>query len=116
MDFEKRNLDYDVILEAFKKGDTDVSDIMRECGEYLGIGLANLINIFNPQRIIINGDILLKCGYIYETAVSEANGRAHEQFIKDIKFEKIDIGAEEAVKGVSLYVADKLFDLSGPDF
>jgi predicted NBD/HSP70 family sugar kinase len=111
---EGGNISYTLILQAFDKGDEDVREVLRECGEYLGIGIANLINIFNPQRMIINGDILLKSDFVYETAVSEAGKRAYEQFANDLIYQKVDIGVKESVQGVSLYVADKLFELSGP--
>lgn len=108
-------VNYKLILEAFEKGDKDIRGILSECGKYLGIGLANVINIFNPQRIIINGDELLSCEFIYEIAVNEAKSRAYEQFSKDLKMEKVNIGMQEAIKGVSLYVTDKLFELSGSE-
>lgn len=106
---------YQTILDAFEKKDGDVAGVLQECGEYLGIGMANIINIFNPQRIIINGDILLTCKFIYEIAVAEANKRAYEQFIKGLNYDLVNIGMEEAVKGVALCVSDKLFDLSGTE-
>lgn len=108
-------LSYMLVLEAFKQGDEDVCMIMKECGEYLGIGLANIINIFRPQRIIINDDTLLDCDYIYKTAVEESNIRAHEYFVKGLNYERVYIDSEQATQGVSLYVADKLFDLAGPE-
>jgi N-acetylglucosamine repressor len=109
-------LNYQTVIAAYESGDEDVEGVLKECGEYLGIGIANIINIFNPQRIIINGDVLLTCEFIYNTAIAEANSRAFEQFKKDLKYEIVNIGMEEAVKGVSLYVADRLFELSGWDF
>jgi len=109
-------LNYETVIEAFEKGDADVMNVLKECGEYLGVGIANIINIFNPQRIIINGDILLTCDFIFETAVKEAGNRAYEQFTKDLKYEKVDIDSEQAIRGVSLFVADKLFDLAGPEW
>jgi N-acetylglucosamine repressor len=108
-------MSYELILKAYETGDDDVCGVLRECGEYLGIGLANIINLFNPQRIIINGDLLLSCDFIYQTSLEEAKKRAYEQFLKNLKFEKVSIGMEQALQGVSLYVADKLFDLTGPD-
>ncbi|HHW48398.1 MAG TPA: ROK family transcriptional regulator [Clostridiaceae bacterium] len=109
-------LSYETIIKAFDEGDGDVRDVLKECGEYLGVGIANIINIFNPQRIIINGDILLTCGFIFETAVKEAGSRAYEQFTKDLKYEKVNIDSEQAIRGVSLFVAEKLFDLAGPEW
>lgn len=116
LDDKNTVMSYESLLQAYEKGDGEVAEVLKECGEYLGIGLANIINIFNPQRIIINGDLLLTCEYIYKTALEEAGRRAYEQFIKNLKFEKVNIGVEQALKGVSLYVADRLFDLAGPDF
>ncbi|NJD01210.1 MAG: ROK family transcriptional regulator [Ruminiclostridium sp.] len=110
------SISFELILQAYEKGDSEVSEVLKECGEYLGIGLANIINMFNPQRIIINGDLLLTSDFIYKTALEEANKRAYELFLKNLRYEKVNIKIEEALKGVSLFVADKLFDLSGPDF
>lgn len=108
-------LNYLSVLEAFSMGDTDVEKVLKECAEYLGIGLTNIINIFNPDRIIINGDELLISDFIYEIAVKEANMRAYELFTKNLVYEKVNINAEMAVGGIALYVADKLFDIAGPD-
>ena len=116
LDEKNTSISYELILQAYEKGDSEVSEVLKECGEYLGIGFANIINIFNPQRIIINGDLLLTSDFVYKTALEEANKRAYELFLKDLKYEKVNIGMEQALKGISLYVADKLFDLAGPDF
>lgn len=49
----KENIDiYDVIHEA-RNGNQSIIQILREIGEYIGIGLTNIINIFNPEMIII---------------------------------------------------------------
>jgi N-acetylglucosamine repressor len=108
----KSVLSFDAVLQAFAQGDGEVGAVLQECGKYLGMGIANIIYIFNPQRIIINGDPLLKSDYIYETAVAEANTRANDQLLQGLKYQKITIGIPESIQGVSSYVADKLFELS----
>ena len=49
---EKKNtpITYEAIIEAFNIGDDDVRNVLTECGQYLGIGIANIINIFNPKE------------------------------------------------------------------
>ena len=49
---EKKNtpITYEAIIEAFSIGDDDVRNVLTECGQYLGIGIANIINIFNPKN------------------------------------------------------------------
>jgi predicted NBD/HSP70 family sugar kinase len=45
------------IIQAGKSGDRFVLNIFEEMGEYLGIGIANLVNLFNPELIIIAGEL-----------------------------------------------------------
>jgi glucokinase len=46
------------IFEAGKEGDELALEIFRRMGVYLGIGLANLINILNPEMIVIGGGVV----------------------------------------------------------
>jgi glucokinase len=46
------------IFMAGKEGDELALEIFRRMGVYLGIGLANLINILNPEMIVIAGGVV----------------------------------------------------------
>ena len=48
----------EMIFEAGQEGDELALEIFRRMGVYLGIGLANLINILNPEMIVIGGGVL----------------------------------------------------------
>lgn len=48
----------EMIFEAGKQGDELALEIFRRMGVYLGIGLANLINILNPEMIVIGGGVV----------------------------------------------------------
>ena len=48
----------EMIFEAGKQGDDLALEIFRRMGVYLGIGLANLINILNPEMIVIGGGVV----------------------------------------------------------
>ena len=113
---EPGELTYADVREAARRGDADVRGILRQCGEYLGIGLANVINLFNPQRIVVNGDLLLTEDSIYETAVAEARARAIGAFASAVRFEKADIGPDAAIRGIALFLADRIFELSAFSF
>lgn len=43
------------VSEAAKEGDRLAKGILKDAGQYLGIAIANLINILNPSTIIIGG-------------------------------------------------------------
>ncbi|MDD5603399.1 MAG: ROK family protein, partial [Eubacteriales bacterium] len=105
--------DYNTVIEAFDRGDKDVKDILKECGEYLGIGMANLINMFNPDKIIINGDMLIKSDYIYNIVLRETKKRAYELFAEGVVYERVNIGMKESMSGLTRFITEKLFSLTG---
>lgn len=47
--------------EAADKGDAFAVEIFRETGIYMGIGITNLLHIFNPQRIVVGGSVWQHC-------------------------------------------------------
>jgi glucokinase len=48
----------ETIFAAGQQGDELALEIFRRMGVYLGIGLANLINILNPEMIVIGGGVV----------------------------------------------------------
>jgi glucokinase len=45
------------VYEAADAGDEVARSVMRDMGRMLGVGIASLINIFNPERIVIGGGV-----------------------------------------------------------
>ena len=45
------------VVQAMREGDPYAADIVREAMGYLGIGMANVVNLFNPERIVIGGGL-----------------------------------------------------------
>jgi glucokinase len=45
------------IYQAARDGETVACKVMKDMGRMLGIGIANLINIFNPQMIVLGGGV-----------------------------------------------------------
>ncbi len=45
--------DLESLLVAASEGRQDVLDLFSSVGEYLGIGIANIVNVFNPDAVII---------------------------------------------------------------
>ena len=54
--FQKASLND--MMEYFMQGDKNTEDIILRSSRYLGIGLSNLINIFNPELVILNGPFI----------------------------------------------------------
>jgi predicted NBD/HSP70 family sugar kinase len=45
--------DLEKLLAAAKQGEEEVLAMFKGIGEYLGIGIANIVNVFNPDAVII---------------------------------------------------------------
>lgn len=64
------------ILHAAAQGEPAVLDALNEVGRYLGIGIANLVNTFNPSLVVLGGALSLAGPYILPRAQEEVNARA----------------------------------------
>lgn len=57
----------EVVAKAAKEGDQLAVQILRNAGHFLGIGLANLINILNPEVIILGGGVMKSGDLIWKS-------------------------------------------------
>jgi glucokinase len=65
--------------EAVKKDDTALK-ILEEYATYVGIGIANLINLFNPEAILIGGGVSRAHKFILPAAKQVVNDRVLKGF------------------------------------
>ncbi|MEA4884151.1 MAG: ROK family protein [Clostridia bacterium] len=47
----------EVVSEAAKQGDALAEMLVREAGRYLGIGIANAVNLLSPELVVIGGGV-----------------------------------------------------------
>jgi glucokinase-like ROK family protein len=55
---------FDKVVEAAIAGDSIAITVLHEVGKYLGIGVANLINILNPELIVLGGTLNLASPFL----------------------------------------------------
>jgi glucokinase len=65
-----------LILEHAMDGDRLSREVLRTAGKFLGVGIANLTNIFYPQAIILAGGLTNARDLYIEEAIKEADKRA----------------------------------------
>ena len=57
-----------MLAKAVKAGDELATEVVREAGYYLGLGLASAINFYNPRRIVLGGGVVEAVPLIVEVA------------------------------------------------
>jgi glucokinase len=65
-----------ILAEAYREGDKLVREVIDDACEYLGIGAANLINVLNPQAVILGGGLIEALGDKLLPRIAKA-ARAH---------------------------------------
>jgi len=51
-----------ILAEAYRQDDKLVREIVNDASHYIGIGAANLINVLNPQAVILGGGLIEALG------------------------------------------------------
>ena len=64
------------IIQAAELGEPTVLHVLDEVGRYLGIGIASLLNAFNPSLVVLGGGLSLVGPYILPRAQREVEARA----------------------------------------
>ncbi|MCZ8511738.1 ROK family protein [Paenibacillus filicis] len=55
---EYRHIELNQALKSFHEGDPFITDVLLNYTAYwMGVGIANILNIFNPEQVIIQGEI-----------------------------------------------------------
>jgi glucokinase len=66
------------VYEAVVQGDTYANEVMVETAKILGAGVANLINIFNPECVVIAGGVTRAGDHLFVPLRSEIRRRAFQ--------------------------------------
>lgn len=93
-----------IVSEAAKQGDPVAQRIFAIVGEYIGIGLASVVNLLNPEKIIIGGGVAA-AGDILMTPIKETLvKRAMKIAGSTVEVVPAELGNTAGVIGASLLI------------
>lgn len=93
-----------IVCEAAKAGDPVAQRIFTIMGEYIGIGLASVVNLLNPERIIVGGGVA-DAGEILLAPMAEAlKKRAMKIAGSAVEIVPAQLGNTAGVIGSSLLI------------
>ncbi len=87
---------------AIARGDALVTETVTEAGRYLGIGLASVINLLNPGRIVLGGGVIESVDLLYDVAVEYAGREALAAPERAVTFTRAELGDHAGVIGAAL--------------
>lgn len=101
------------VFQAAQQGDSFAQQLLYETGEYIGIGLINLIHIINPTKIIIGGGVSRSGEFILEAIQKTIKDRALTPQAKETEVVLTSIGDQATALGAVALLLVELFERNG---
>lgn len=90
------------LFAAVKKGDEIAIEVISETAAYLGAGLAGVVNLLNPEIVIIGGGVADGGGGFVEAVSAEIRKRAFGSATEKLRVAKATLGNDAGFIGASI--------------
>jgi glucokinase len=88
-----------LVFLGARKGDKLANEVVEQTGVYLGIAVANMINLLNPELIIIGGGVSVAGDMLLRVIRQEAKKRAFKELYRCTKIVKATLSDRAGVFG-----------------
>lgn len=92
---------------AARQGDPLACDVVAKAATYLGIGLANLVNTFNPELIVIGGGVSQMGDMLLKPARKVVKERAFHLPSRTVRIVRARLGGNAGIMGAAAYVLEQ---------
>ncbi|MBR2501062.1 MAG: ROK family transcriptional regulator [Rikenellaceae bacterium] len=101
----------DDIIDAARNDDNLSIELIEEAGEKIGKSVAYLINIFNPETVVIGGNLAAAGDYLMLPLKSATNKYSLNLVYKDTKFRVSQLDEAAGAWGVAMLIRNKIIGL-----
>ncbi|MFA6946592.1 MAG: ROK family protein [Pedobacter sp.] len=89
------------VFKAYEQKDVVAVEVMKQCVEFWGMAVANLISLFNPEKIIFGGGVFGPGVQFISDIQQEANKWAQPISAKQVSMEESGTGGNAGVIGAA---------------
>jgi glucokinase len=100
----KRAITAHDVFAAHERGDELAKQVVKTAIEFWGMASANLISLFNPQKIIFGGGVFGPATRLLDDIAAEAGRWAQPVAMKRVAFEASQLGGDAALYGAAYRV------------
>jgi glucokinase len=97
----KKTLAAEEVYQKAAKGNTAARKAFAIAGHYLGIGLGIVINMLNPEKILLGGGVMTTGDYLLPPAVEEARRRSYRASFDCCSIERASLGNDAGFMGAA---------------
>ena len=102
-------LDFDLICEAANASDKLAYNLIDKMGQDIGEGIVTLINLFNPERIIIGGKITAAENIVNNSMMNIVQKRALEIPRRHTEIVFSNMGINSGTIGATIPIIEDFF-------
>ena len=96
------------VTRAAHAGDAVAGRIMRQVGEYIGVGVVNLLHLFNPRLVIIGGGVAMGAGELLFGPIREMVQERAMEIYRPTRIVPADLGDDVGLLGaVALVLTER---------
>ncbi|MBR0008334.1 MULTISPECIES: transcriptional repressor XylR [Bacillus] len=108
---KEKKLSYQDIINLSHLNDIGTLNALQNFGFYLGIGLTNILNTFNPQAVILRNSIIESHPMVLNSMRSEVSSRVYSQLGNSYELLPSSLGQNAPALGMSSIVIDHFLDM-----
>jgi len=112
VDGDAEEITAQIIHSAAEQGDKLAKDLIARTGYYVGVGIANLINIFNPELIVIGGGLSNIGDMLLKPAFKEAAERSYKEAFQAVRFVSAGLGRNSGVLGAAAFALQQMKEIT----
>jgi glucokinase len=94
------------VYNAAIQGDKTAFKVFQETGRFLGMACSNLINLLNPEAIVIGGGVMASGGLLLAAAQEEVNRRAFAPSAADCAIVQSHLWPDAGIVGAAMLARD----------
>ncbi|MDE2126137.1 MAG: ROK family protein [Armatimonadetes bacterium] len=88
------------IDDAAEKGDAMAAEVMRETGHFVGLGIASMVNVFNPDVVVLGGQIS-NSEVLFQAAKRTARASAVGSLFGSARVVRAELGDNAGIMGAA---------------
>ncbi|HEX3184205.1 MAG TPA: ROK family protein [Pyrinomonadaceae bacterium] len=96
------------VFDAGRDGDELALSVFKRAGKYLGIGLANLMTLIDPEIIVINGGVVNGWDLFEADMYQEVSERAFPATVQQVKIARAECGDNAGLLGAARLAFDEM--------
>jgi glucokinase len=97
-----RELTGALVTELAHDGDAAAVEAVAEVGRWLGVGLSGLVNVFDPEVVVVGGGVVRAGDLLLDPAREELAARALPPIAESVRVVPAALGEESGMVGAAL--------------